>query len=154
MDSRAKAIEFAERVPTLRISADLKVHLFRNKRRDWDWNMLRDIDALSIAVPYCHIVVADKDAVSLLHRTGADELLGTTVTAKLGELPQLLDELATTNVSTGSAWDELGPDDGRYHLETPTTLRPYASLVGATPALVDTAGNRVLPPRTRPTESH
>lgn len=70
MASRAKAVAFTEKVPTARISAELKVEVFRNRSRGWSWNMLRDVDALSLAVPYCHLVVADRDATALLRRTG------------------------------------------------------------------------------------
>ncbi|UWX97355.1 hypothetical protein N2K95_01255 [Arthrobacter zhaoxinii] len=140
MAMRAKAIAFIERVPTARISTDLKTQLFRNKQRNWDWNMIRDIDALSLAVPYSHIVVADKDAASLLRRTEADKTYRTTVIEKLGQLPELLDELSLPSTNEGTLWDELGPDGDRYQLESPPALSYDTSLKGASLRLVDAAG--------------
>jgi hypothetical protein len=147
MTTRPKAIAFAERIPTLRISADLKVHVFRNKNRNWSWNMLRDIDALSIAVPYCHIVIADKDAVALLDRTGADRRHQTIVTASIKDLPDLLEQLSPAESSNRTDWDELGPDDGKYHLEAPAPLSHEPALAGASVRLFDTKEHLVLAPR-------
>ncbi|WP_141653715.1 hypothetical protein [Arthrobacter koreensis] len=141
---RAKAIAFMERVPTARISADLKTQLFLNKQRNWDWNMIRDIDALSLAVPYSHLVVADKDASNLLRRTKADERHRTTVVATLGDLPDHLEALCLP--SRGTAWDDLGPDDGQYHLASPPNLLYHASLQGAELKLVDASGCLVAKP--------
>jgi len=117
--SRAKAVAFTEKVPTARISAELKVEVFRNKTRRWSWNMLRDVDALSLAVPYCHLVVADRDATALLRRTGADERHQTVVTASLDEVSERLAELTASATDTSTGWDRIGPDDGAYHMEPP-----------------------------------
>ena len=158
MASRAKAVAFTERVPTARISADMKALLFRNKGRSWTLNMLRDIDALSIATPYCHVVVADKDAVDLLRRTGADTRHQTEVTAKISSLPELLDGLVhrASGVANGTAWDDLGPDDGEYKLVAPAPLPYDKRLIGASVRLVDQSGRPLLaptPPRpSRPEE--
>ena len=113
--SRTQMIAFGDRVPTMRIAVDMKLELFRNRSRAWSWNMLRDIDALSIAVPHCHAVVADRDAVDLLSRSGAADRYGTTVTANLQDLPDLLPELiaqARTQVADLSDWSSVGPGSG------------------------------------------
>ncbi|SFV22614.1 hypothetical protein [Micrococcus terreus] len=142
MASRAKAVAFMERVPTARISADMKALLFRNKGRSWSWNMLRDIDALSLAIPYCHVVVTDKDAADLLGRTGAGTRHGTKVVAKLHSLPELLDDITSSvdHISSKTAWDELGPGDSEYHLQTPEPLPYDDRLLGASMRLVDASG--------------
>jgi hypothetical protein len=146
MAMRAKAIAFTERVPTARISADLKVEIFRDKNRRWSWNMLRDIDALSVAVPYCHLVIADRDAAALLHRTGADKLYGTTVTASLEDLPAHLERLSGAATDTTTGWDSLGPDDGDYHLQAPDMLPHDLALAGASLRLVDSSDRIVTMP--------
>lgn len=144
MASRAKAIAFTEKVPTARISAELKVEVFRNRSRRWSWNMLRDIDALSLAVPYCHLVIADRDAAALLRRTGSDKRHQTAVTASLDELPEQLADLdaIATDVSTG--WDDIGPNDGEYHLEAPVALEYDETLAGAALRLVDESGQQAV----------
>jgi hypothetical protein len=48
VQSRKRIVAFVERVPTLRISADMKLEVFRDSNRRWSWNMLRDIDALAL----------------------------------------------------------------------------------------------------------
>jgi len=117
--SRAQMIEFGERVPTLRISAEMKLEIFRNPNRAWTWNMLRDIDALSVALPYCHVVVVDRDALDLVRRTGAPNRYGTTVTANLEELPDLLDDLialSTPPEEEDTGWASVGLGEG-YSIE-------------------------------------
>lgn len=151
MASRANAVAFMERVPTARISADMKALLFRNKGRSWSWNMLRDIDALSLAIPYCHVVVTDKDAADLLRRTGASTRHDTSVVAKLHSLPELLDDITSSvgDVATMTSWEELGPNDGEYHLKTPEPLPYDDRLRGASMRLVDASGREFLMPNSR-----
>lgn len=149
MAMRAKAIAFTERVPTARISADLKVEIFRDRNRRWSWNMLRDIDALSVAVPYCHLVIADRDAAALLRRTGADKLYGTTVTASLQDLPAYLEPLSGAATDTTTGWDSLGPDDSDYHLQAPDILPYDLALAGASLRLVDSSDRIVMMPTLR-----
>ena len=55
--SRRRMVGFADEIPSLRIAVDLKVELFRNATKPWNMNAIQDIDALSMAVPYCHVVV-------------------------------------------------------------------------------------------------
>lgn len=59
---RAKLMAFSDRIPSMRLAVDMKTSLFRNAARTWTSNDLHDIDALSLAIPYCHVVVTDKDA--------------------------------------------------------------------------------------------
>lgn len=143
MAMRAKAIAFAERVPTARISVDLKTEVFRNRSRRWSWNMLRDVDALSISVPYCHLVVAHRDATTLLRRTGADRRHGTVVISSIDDLPEHLELLSDSSTDTSTGWDSLGPDDGEYHLDAPNPLEYDEVLAGASLRLVDDLGGLV-----------
>ena len=83
--------------------------------------MLHDIDALAIAVPYCPVVMADRDAAALLRRGGADERHGTTVISALDSLPELLVDLRTQAEGLGgdpTGWDEIGPGEG-FSLDGP-----------------------------------
>lgn len=123
-NSRAQMVAFSERVPTMRTAVEMKLELFRNPSRSWSWNMLRDIDALSVAVPYCHVVVGDRDAVHLLRRSGAPDRYGTTVIANLRDLPDLLTDLIA-NVDTQepdiSDWSSIGPGVG-FSIDQPEPL--------------------------------
>jgi hypothetical protein len=81
---RPKMMEFSDRIPTMRLAADMKTALFRNAQRVWTLNDLYDIDALSLAIPYCHVVVIDKDAADRARRTKGDERHGTAVLNTFG----------------------------------------------------------------------
>jgi hypothetical protein len=69
--ARRRMVSFADTIPSLQVAVDLKVELFRNATKPRTMNAIHDIDALSMAVPYCHIVVPDRemaDLLSLRHR--------------------------------------------------------------------------------------
>lgn len=119
-----RAVDFAERIPTMRVAAEIKFELFLNPARKWSYNMVRDIDALSVAIPYCHVVVTDKDASALAQRTGAPQRLGSLVTSNLLGLPEHLQDLRAQARLVGgdpTGWDAVGPGDG-YRLDRPPAL--------------------------------
>ena len=89
---RTQMVAFVDRIVSLRIAVDLKVELFRNTSSAWSINDLHDVDAVSLAVPYCHVVVADRATADRLRRSGAPGRHGTLVTNRLGELLQALPE--------------------------------------------------------------
>jgi hypothetical protein len=112
---RAQMVAFADRIPSIRIAVDMKVELFRNAARIWTVNDLHDVDALTIAVPYCHVVVADKDAVDRLRRSDADARHTTTVLSRLRDLPEHLEPLGRLASALGgdpTGWDAVGPGRG------------------------------------------
>lgn len=138
--SLARIIEFCERVPTLRVAVEMKLEIFRDPGRRWSWNMLRDIDALSLAIPYCHVVVADRDALSLAERSRAPQRYDTAMTASLQELPDLVADLAASRVTSTadlSDWSTVGPGES-YSVDRPEELidTPH----GATIRLLDRKG--------------
>ena len=113
--SRRRMVAFADAIPSLRIAVDLKVELFRNPAKPWSMNAIHDIDALSMAMPYCHVVVPDSEMADLLSRSDAGSRHGTKIITKLSALPGVLPELAgkaqdATGDQTG--WDWAGPWDG------------------------------------------
>jgi hypothetical protein len=113
--SRRRMVAFADEIPSLRIAIDLKVELFRNAAKPWSMNAVHDIDALSMAVPYCHIVIPDREMASLLSRSRTAERHGTTIITTLAELPDALPELADqARDAPGdrTGWDGAGPWDG------------------------------------------
>jgi hypothetical protein len=109
--ARTAIMRMSDLVPTMRVAADMKLEIFRNPQRHWTVNMMHDIDALSHAVPYCHVVTADKDAADLLARSGAQSRYKTRVVTKLGDLPAAIAQLPRTSVAeqNPSGWDHIGP---------------------------------------------
>ncbi|KQO09880.1 hypothetical protein ASF06_06415 [Agreia sp. Leaf244] len=143
-NSRAQMMSFSDRVPTMRIAVDMKRDLFRNPSRPWTWNMLRDIDALSVAVPLCDVVICDRDALHQLRRSGAPDRYGTTVTEKIEDLPDLLTDLARLSPAAEpdlSDWASIGPGDG-FSIVEPEP--PGRIPMGSSIQLLD-RGGRPLP---------
>lgn len=113
--SRRFMVGFADTIPSLRIAVDLKVELFRNATKPWTMNAIHDIDALSKAVPYCHVVVPDREMTNLLSRSGAGPRHGTKIITTLAELPDALPELteqAQNAPGDRTGWDWAGQWDG------------------------------------------
>ena len=113
--SRRFMVGFADTIPSLRIAVDLKVELFRNATKPWTMNAIHGIDALSMAVPYGHIVVPDNEMTSLLSRSGTGLRHGTKIITILFELPDALPELAEQARNAPgdrTGWDWAGQWDG------------------------------------------
>jgi hypothetical protein len=77
-------------MPSFDVSVSLKTAYHRNPAHPWKPNHIQDIDALASTVPYCDIVVTDKEAASHLDRTGVAERLRTTVLSRTADLIQYL----------------------------------------------------------------
>ena len=88
------SVDASRRVVDAMPSGDVAVSLLseyhRNPSLTWKRNHIFDIDALSVAVPYCDAVVADRDAVDKLRRGGVAERLNTPVFTSLAELVAFL----------------------------------------------------------------
>lgn len=113
--ARSNMIAFADRMPSVRIATDLKVQLFRDTTTTWTMNAISDIDAVSLAVPYCHVVVPDKQMAHFLTASRADERHQTQIVRKLTDLPDLLTDLPSAARTAGgdvTGWDWAGPGDG------------------------------------------
>lgn len=76
---------------------------------------LHDIDAVSMAVPYCHVVVPDREIADLLSRSRAGQRNGTQILTGLRELPNVVGALAVQVRSAArdaTGWDWEGPGEG------------------------------------------
>jgi hypothetical protein len=83
--------DFVKHLPTQRVATNLKIHYARNPQLNWKINHLRDIAALSVAIPYTDIVVTDREACSAAtHGTHLDKEFNTTILSKLTELGDCL----------------------------------------------------------------
>lgn len=85
-------------MPTFDVAVTLKASYHRNRNHSWTRNDIFDIDAMSTVLPYCDVVVIDKEMASHLGRTALAGRLGTKV---LSSLDDLVEELA-------EAWSERG----------------------------------------------
>ncbi|WP_217561735.1 hypothetical protein [Streptomyces sp. GbtcB6] len=111
---RPRMVAFADQMPSVRVAVDLKAELFRNHTKAWTVNALHDIDALSMAVPYCHVVVPDREMADFLSRSRAGQRNGTRVLSRLRHLPDelaaLRDRVRSDDVDT-SGTDWVGPGE-------------------------------------------
>lgn len=105
---------FFDRLPSLQVATDLKLAVHRNNQRGWALNDVYDIDAMSIAVPYCAVVVADKAVTDALHRLKTGDRQGTLVTGRLEELNDVLPEMVehASTLPDASGWESLSPGVG------------------------------------------
>lgn len=106
--SRRRMVAFADLMPSVRIAVDLKAELFRNAAKTWTMNAIHDIDALSMALPYCHVVVPDGEMHSLLSPSQAGQRNGSLIVRRLRDLPALLPDLidrARSAPDDASRWD-------------------------------------------------
>lgn len=113
--ARRKLTNFSDAVPSLRIAADLKTHLFR-QQKPWTTNPIRDIDALAHAVPYSDVVVPDREMISLLTRSKTAQAFGTTI-VHLEDLPSALGPLAARAERLGD--DRTGWGGNTFRLDPP-----------------------------------
>ena len=88
IEDMLSSVDATRRVVDAMPSGDVAVSLLTEYHPDstlkWKRNHIFDIDALSVAVPYCDAVVADRDAVDKLRRGRVAERLGTHVLLVVG----------------------------------------------------------------------
>jgi hypothetical protein len=88
--TRDDAREIVNCMPSVEVAVTLKTAAHRNQERKWTTNDIHDIDALSIAVPYCDVVVTEGHAHHMLHASGTPSRANTVVLRRLLELQPLL----------------------------------------------------------------
>lgn len=105
---------FFDLMPSVRLATDLKLAVHRNNQRGWLQNDIYDIDAMSIAVPYSAVVVADKATADALGRLNVDQNYGTLATNSIEELADILPEMVqhARTLPDASGWDEFAPGVG------------------------------------------
>jgi len=82
---------FARAMPSSDVSIELKTAWHRNQHKKWTANDIYDIDAMSLAVPYCDVVVTEKACHHVLSVARLGERMGTTLLRDLADLPSTLD---------------------------------------------------------------
>ena len=61
-----------------------------NPQKQWEGNDLNDVTALSVAVPYCDVVVTERQWAHFVDVAQLDRRFNTTVISDLRKLPELL----------------------------------------------------------------
>jgi hypothetical protein len=97
------ARRFSDGMPSVRVAASLKTHFHKNRQHKWKTNDMYDIDALSVAVPYCHAVFTDNAMRNALTRSPELNLFGTKLVTTPTDLGDWLDQLPTPESSTPGA---------------------------------------------------
>jgi len=91
-DEPSEVRRFMDSMPSSDVFVTLVTEMHRNPARTWTPNDVFDLDALAVGVAYCDIVLCDKDKAAILKLRKVGERLGTRVTHRLTELPNLLVE--------------------------------------------------------------
>lgn len=84
---------FVLSMPSARVTTVLKTRLHSNRAKRWSSNDIYDIDAISLATPYCDIVVPDKEYANVLQQAHLDKAMRTAVPRNLNQLITELDAL-------------------------------------------------------------
>ncbi len=88
---REDTTSFLMALPSRRVVTMMHFHYLKDVHRDWKINDLRDIEHLSIAVPYCDVVVTDKKAWdTAVKRAHLDEEFDTPIFSNLTQLSEYL----------------------------------------------------------------
>lgn len=94
LDDISKGVENPRRIfdamPSFDVSVTLKTAIHRNANHQWTNNHIHDIHALAGTLPYCDIVVTDREMAGYAERSKLIARLGTTVLSNLEELARLL----------------------------------------------------------------
>jgi hypothetical protein len=84
------ARRFTDSMPSADVWVSLIAARHRNPQTQWVRNHIFDADALSVAVPYCDIVVPDKESRHLLEAAKVAARLNTVMPVNVVELAQLI----------------------------------------------------------------
>ncbi len=89
---RRSARTFVRAMPSTDVSIALKTAWHRNRDKPWAVNDVHDIDAMSLAVPYCDVVVTEKACHHALKAASLHKRMHTVLLRNLGDLPNSLDQ--------------------------------------------------------------
>ena len=83
---------FVRAMPSTDVSIELKTSWHRNRDKNWTANDIYDIDAMSLAVPYCDIVVTEKACHHALTVARVGQRMHTAILRDLNQLPNTLEQ--------------------------------------------------------------
>ena len=79
-------------LPSFDVSVRLKALMHQNPQHRWRNNHIHDVNALACALPYCQIVLADREMAALIERAQICQRFNVAVLSSLAGLPALLEE--------------------------------------------------------------
>ncbi|MEU2713897.1 hypothetical protein [Streptomyces sp. NPDC007205] len=82
---------FTECMPSADVHVALVEAAHRNRDKSWEPNDIFDVDALSIAVPYCDLVVTERHACHVIRTARLPQGMQTEVVPRLSDLTEWLD---------------------------------------------------------------
>jgi hypothetical protein len=119
-------------MPSLLVTVELKTAYHRNPHIRWTSHAMFDIDAMSVAVPYCDVVASDTETRAMINRTRLGDAMGTEIVSRPEEVAELLRDL-TDRMSGERAGVSLGPAPRRHgrSIERTATMPPTAPTLPA-----------------------
>jgi hypothetical protein len=93
-------------MPSTEVAVEMKTQYHRDRHHQWTVNDVRDIDALSLTVPYCDVVYTDSAARNAVKTATLDQRMGTVLPRTPTEATELLQALPSpesASTSPGSA---------------------------------------------------
>jgi len=78
------------RIPSRWVECEMRRLRHANPQKQWEGNDLNDVMALSVAVPYCDVVVTERQWAHFVGVAKLDRRFNTTVISDLRRLPELL----------------------------------------------------------------
>ena len=89
--TKEQLTDFLMSMPSRRVATMLQFHYLKDGGKHWKINDLRDNAALSSAIPYCDIVVTDKEVWNVsVNRAHLDQEFGTVIFRRLTDLATYL----------------------------------------------------------------
>lgn len=92
ISDQQSAREFVRAMPSTDVSIELKTAWHRNRDKQWAANDIYDIDAMSLAVPYCDVVVTEKACRHALETARLGKRMHTALLRDLADLPSTLEQ--------------------------------------------------------------
>ena len=90
LGDREKILDLLHGLPSRWVASELRRMRLRNPQQPWTRSDSNDILALSIAVPYCDVVVTERQWATHINQLGLAEQYGTTVRHDLTELADII----------------------------------------------------------------
>ncbi|MGH9054770.1 MAG: hypothetical protein ACRDYY_02700 [Acidimicrobiales bacterium] len=93
-ESKEQMVELLLAMPSRRVAVTIRQRYHRDLEHRWTVSDLRDIDALSIATPYCDVVVTDNAVRTAITHAHLDEVFSTVVISHRERLKEVLPTVA------------------------------------------------------------
>ena len=77
-------------MPSFDVTVTLKTAIHKDPQHSWTNNHIHDIHALASTLPYCNVVVTDREMAALVRSSKLDQRLGATVLHSLQDLTDIL----------------------------------------------------------------